>query len=454
MTLAELRASLRALFAEMRATLDEVGDGSLTEEQQTQYDEKRAKVDTLKAKIAAHEALEAEERALADAEAAAVPVRQSRTAEPNAAPTPIEQRIEIPNGVRRVTRLQSFTGPDAERNAYGFGVWFAGIAGQSWAVQRCSEMGIRLERAQSEGVNADGGFLVPEQFLPDIIRLVDENGVARRSARVVPMTRDTVVQPRRTSGLTAYFPGEGTAGTESDANYDQIRLTARTAVILDRWSNELGQDSIISMGDELATECMLTFVLLEDNCMFIGDGTGSTYGGIVGLAANYASVHGVVATVGQSLAADNVLSGLTVAELHDCVGKVPLYAEANAKWYMSKWVWSEGFERLAMALGGNTGMNIAAGIPRSFMGYPVELVGVMPKTDTNSQVLAYFGDMRKAVSFGDRQQMTVAVSDSASDVFEKNQLMIRATERFDVNVHDIGDTTTAGPLISLIAAAS
>ena len=121
---------------------------------------------------------------------------------------------------------------------------------------------------------------------------------------------------------------------------------------------------------------------------------------------------------------------------------------------MSKWAWAEGVERLVLALGGNTATNLADGMPRSLLGYPVELVGVMPKTDTSSQMIAYIGDMRQAVDFGDRQQMTIAVSDSASDVFEKNQLMIRATERFDINVHDIGSTSVAGPLIGIVMAAS
>jgi HK97 family phage major capsid protein len=82
----------------------------------------------------------------------------------------------------------------------------------------------------------------------------------------------------------------------------------------------------------------------------------------------------------------------------------------------------------------------------------------MPKTDSNSQILALFGDFGLAADFGDRAGIAIATSQSASvggeSVFERDETAVKATERFDENVHDLGDSTNAGPVVGLISAAS
>jgi HK97 family phage major capsid protein len=71
----------------------------------------------------------------------------------------------------------------------------------------------RHPKAQSEGVNSAGGYLVPEEFENRIIILRNAYGLARRDLRVVSMGRDTITTPKLVSGLTMYFTGEGVAPT-------------------------------------------------------------------------------------------------------------------------------------------------------------------------------------------------------------------------------------------------
>ena len=59
-----------------------------------------------------------------------------------------------------------------------------------------------------------------------------------------------------------------------------------------------------------------------------------------------------------------------------------------------------------------------------------------------------FGDIAMAATFGDRRGMTVARSTEYK--FAEDQIAIKATERFDINIHDIGDTTNAGPVVALM----
>jgi HK97 family phage major capsid protein len=84
---------------------------------------------------------------------------------------------------------------------------FSPFAAIRSAEKFCSEHGIQVTRAMSEGVNESGGYLVPEEFGNDLIDLREQYGVFRRNAKMVPMSSDTRSDPRRTGGLTAYFVG-------------------------------------------------------------------------------------------------------------------------------------------------------------------------------------------------------------------------------------------------------
>ena len=68
------------------------------------------------------------------------------------------------------------------------------------------------------------------------------------------------------------------------------------------------------------------------------------------------------------------------------------------------------------------------------------------------------GDYAKGAAFGDRQQEAISFSEHASvggqSLWERNQIGIRGTQRFDVVVHDVGTATEAGPIVGLQTAAA
>jgi len=76
----------------------------------------------------------------------------------------------------------------------------------------------------------------------------------------------------------------------------------------------------------------------------------------------------------------------------------------------------------------------------------------MPTAEANSQVCALLGDFTLGASFGDRRQTTIAMSEHSS--FSADVTDIRGTERFDIVVHDVGNSSTAGPIVGLQTAAS
>ncbi len=186
----------------------------------------------------------------------------------------------------RFGKLNAFKGAKAEEDAYRSGKFLmATIMGNASARQWCRDHGIEL-RVQTEGVNTAGGFVVPDVMERAIIDLRETFGMFRANTRVLPMSSDHTLIPRRTGGVTAYFIGETTAITESEKSWDQVELTAKKLGALTRMSTDLSEDAIINLADDLANEMAYAFSVKEDQCGLNGDGT-STFGGMVGIRTKF-----------------------------------------------------------------------------------------------------------------------------------------------------------------------
>lgn len=355
------------------------------------------------------------------------------------------QRIVIPATCRRVGSLKAFKGPDADVNAYTAGQWLLATIGNSGKSQQwCREHGVEIRGALSGGSNTLGGFLVPTQMETAIIDLREEYGVLRQNAYVLPMASDSATIPRRSSGLTAYFVNENAEITASDVGWDQIGLNARKLATLTKYSSELDEDAVISIADAITTEAAYALAVKEDNCGFVGTGT-STYGGIVGIVTALLAGSEVTAITGNT-----AFSTLDLADFENMLGKLPAYPGIQPKWYISKAGWAASMMRLLDAAGGNTIAMLQGGVQPSFLGYPVVLTQVMNSTltaQTSTEGLVIFGDLRLGVVLGDRRGVSMDMS--RDRYFEYDQLAVRVTERFDINVHGVGTSSVPGPIVQL-----
>jgi len=377
---------------------------------------------------------------------------ESRTQTGAIETAPGEKRDRIPANVIQRRHIKGFDGPDANYRAYRAGQWvLAALFGREDSRQWCKDNGVEL-RALSSNNNYLGGYAVVPEFSTAIIDLREQYGVFRRESRVVPMNSDTLLIPRRDGGLTAYFVSENSQITDSDKAWSQVQLTAKKLGTLTRWPSELNDDAVINIAADLASEIAWAFALREDQCGFLGDGT-STYGGVFGVVPKIDDgTH--TASIATADVGDTSFASLDLDDFHRAVGVLPLYARANAKWYISSAGFSASMERLAYAAGGNTKSEIAGGSTLSFLGYPVVLSQVLNSTLTTqtSTVLALFGDLRLATTFGDRSG--VMVETSRDRYFEFDQLAIRGIERFDVIANDLGTNSVAGPMVAVKTAAS
>ena len=246
--------------------------------------------------------------------------------------------------------------------------------------------------------------------------------------------------------------GENDTITTSDKTWSRVELTAKKIATLTRYSSEVAQDAVINMASDLAGEIAYAFSNWEDTAGFNGDGT-STHNGITGVTVKIDDgTH--TASVVDAASGNTAVETLDLADFQKCVGTLPRYPGIRPVWFVHQTVWANAMERLALAQGGATAAEARMGGQFTFMGFPVVISQILDSTlgaDT-SVIKALFGDLSMAASMGTRRGVTVATS---SDVyFTTDEIAIRGTERVAINVHELGDTSNAGPLLALKTAAS
>jgi HK97 family phage major capsid protein len=218
-------------------------------------------------------------------------------------------------------------------------------------------------------------------------------------------------------------------------------MEAKKLAVLTVMSSEIAEDAIISVAELFTRSVAQSFATMEDNCLFLGDGT-STYGGISGLQTALAAGSRYTAT-GRS-----TFDTLLMGDFEAMIGRSKQWAGYQPKWFISKAGWAASMQRLSNAVGGNSTVTIADGASQAtFLGFPVVWCQGMESrlTGTTGGTFCYFGDLRQGVYFGERRGVSVAVD--ASRYFEQDSLAMRAIERIDLAVHDVGTATASGGIV-------
>jgi HK97 family phage major capsid protein len=347
---------------------------------------------------------------------------------------------------RKVTKCFS-----DDETALDFAATVSALCGNRRA-RKALESRYGAKALMSSNDDGAGGILVPLEVRNDIIRLVEEYGVARKHCFVVPMKSDTLSYPRRTSGVTISYVGEATetasTPTGTTVGTDSIQLVLRKTKALVKIPQDLISDSSVALADLVAREIALEQARVEDTALFNGDGT-STYGGQVGVLNHVNTANTYTAATGNT-----AFSTLDVDDFIGTVAQVPAYALGNAKWYISAAGFAAAMQRLAYAAGGNTVQNITGGTGFSFLGYPVVISQVLNSTLSAqaSAKVAVFGDLSMGCLFGSRDDLMVETNASAEWVHDR--VLIKGTTRWNVVCHSFDSASTAGPVSVLKLAAS
>ena len=353
-------------------------------------------------------------------------------------PVAVEPEAPVTRKVQHVGRVRGFASAD---EAEVCGRWIRGFLLGRTEDRAWYERNVE-SRALSSNDNAKGGVFIPESFAATVIRLVDSYSAIPQQANVIPMSSNTLYIPRRTGGNTAYFVSDNSETTVSDMATDNVLLSTKDCRVATRVPNSLIEDSVIDLASLIAQEFSLALSRKIDDAGFAGDGT-STHGGIRGIQWRFENE----ALAGEVDSGESSLSALTIDDFAETIGKAPAYVLPTAGWYVTPQVFSTCMLPLMLDKAGSAA-ELAGGVSAArFMGYPVYLNNSMRTAPTSDQVVALFGDMKMSTHFGLRSQ--IAVRASTDRYIEADQTFFSALVRFDIITSDIGDGTTAGPVVSL-----
>lgn len=147
----------------------------------------------------------------------------------------------------------------------------------------------------SEGVDADGGYLVPTEFERTIVQGLDEDNVIRKLAKTITTSVERKVPIPATPSVATWVAENG-AIPESGVTFDQKTLDAYKLTDLVKVSVELLADSMFDLESYLAAEFARAMGVAEEEAFCVGNGTGrpsgifTENGGHVGATSSGASI--------------------------------------------------------------------------------------------------------------------------------------------------------------------
>jgi len=451
MTMEEILGLLDALLAnpnatpeEMAATLAQVRDAllALTQEPTEGEDAATASADQILAATEKITKLDNIRKKKLDARNAIKGLQNSDWSAPvNAIPTG-KKTASSDVSVKSRHNAKNFK---SNADAYKAGKFLQAVAGNQSAYQWCVDNGVAI-KTLTEGHDLSAGILVPEVWEDAIWNLKEPRGIARQYANNVAMTGPVHKRIKFQGDQNVYFVGEGVSPTASDLQYGFTTLSAKKLGHLTYVTYELADDALVNVVDEITREAAYALTDREDKCLFLGDGT-QQYGAVVGLRnayqqileqgggtwtsdANKANLSSAV------VAATAAWSGITRDNIASLRGKVRQNGQTDLAYFTSPAFYYDVMAKTAYAAGGVTATEIVNGVPQErFDGYPVVMVETMPTESAANDIPLYFGSMSAAVDFGDLKSTTVETDKNIrTQIWE-----IVTTERFDINVHDIGN---------------
>lgn len=355
---------------------------------------------------------------------------------------------EAPAAVARESR--SFTGKGrhfrSSSDAEACGRWIRGFVLNRAEDRAWYEKHVEA-RALSPNDNNKGGVFIPDTFAQTVIRLVESFGAYPAQANNLTMSSDTLYIPRRVSGNTAYHTGANAETTMTDMATDNVMLSAKEVRVGTRVPNQLIDDSAIDLAGLVAEEFALAIAQRIDEDGFIGTGA-STYGGIRGIQWKFENE---TLTAGINNSAQTSVTALTVDDFMATIAKAPTYAlqSPTCGWYVTPQMHALAMQSLALGGNGASAMEVIDGARRpQFLGWPVFFNNVMRKSASTDQVVALFGDLKRSSHFALRRQ--VAVRASTDRYIEFDQTYLQATASYDCVTSDVGDASTAGPVVALL----
>ena len=128
------------------------------------------------------------------------------------------------------------------------------------------------------GTDAEGGYLVPDEFERKLVEALEEESIFRQMATVIKTSNGDRKIPIVTSKGEAVWMDEEQQYSLSDDTFGQASLSAYKLGTAIKISEELLNDSVFDLPSYIAKEFARRIGAKEEEAFFIGDGAGKPTG--------------------------------------------------------------------------------------------------------------------------------------------------------------------------------
>ena len=160
----------------------------------------------------------------------------------------------------------------------------------------------QISNVLQEGVDADGGYLVPEEYDHRLIDVLNEENIMRKLGHKITTSGEHKINIAATKPAAAWIE-EGGALQFSDATFDQILLDAHKLHVAIKVTEELLYDNAFNLENYIITEFGRALANAEEDAFLNGTGVGQP----LGLFAATGGGH-VVETLTAALKTDDLLT--------------------------------------------------------------------------------------------------------------------------------------------------
>lgn len=158
----------------------------------------------------------------------------------------------------------------------------------------------QVSNVLQEGVDADGGYLVPEEYDHRLIDVLDEENIMRKLAHKITTSGEHKINIAATKPAAAWIE-EGGALQFSDATFSQILLDAHKLHVAIKVTEELLYDNAFRLENYIIEQFGKALANAEEDAFLNGTGVGQP----LGLFA--ATGGGTVAATVTKLTADDIM---------------------------------------------------------------------------------------------------------------------------------------------------
>ena len=159
----------------------------------------------------------------------------------------------------------------------------------------------KVSNVLQEGVDADGGFLVPDEYDHRLIDTLTEENIMRSLATTITTSGEHKINIAATKPAAAWIE-EGGALTFGDATFSQILLDAHKLHVAIKVTEELLYDNAFNLENYILDQFGKALANAEEDAFLNGDGSGKPLGLFDATGGGH-----VVSTLTAAIKADDML---------------------------------------------------------------------------------------------------------------------------------------------------